>query len=81
MSTEFSSDYNYHLPIESVENVKLSKFDFYKIKTTFARNDSEIKGYLYVSKDMLKGYEPKVGDDLEVRLWLTGYLKHEKFIN
>ena len=44
--------------------------------TTFVGEASEnsLRGYLYVSDHLLKGYEPKQGDDLEGRLWMTGYV-------
>ncbi len=68
-------DYNYHVPVESVETFTLGGHTVHRVKTTLLRIDPPIESFLYVPAHVAaNGYVPKPGDDLAGAMWLQGYL-------
>ena len=68
-------DYNYHVPVESVETFKLGAHTVHRVKTTFLRLEPAVESFLYVPAFVCRdGYVPTPGDDLAGAMWLQGYL-------
>ena len=68
-------DYNYHVPVESVETFDLGGHTVHRVKTTLLRLDPAIESFIYVPAFVCKdGYVPKPGEDMAGAMWLQGYL-------
>jgi len=68
-------DYNFHVPVESVETFTLGEHTVHRVKTTLLRLDPPVESFLYVPAHVAKdGYVPKPGDDIAGAMWLQGYL-------
>ena len=76
LPTDYAADHNFHVPVEAVDHVDFCGFPMWKVTTTFVGETPEhgVRGYLYVTEHILNGHVPEVGEDLEGRLWMTGYV-------
>lgn len=68
-------DYNYHVPVESVETFQMGGHTVHRVKTTLLRIDPPIESFIYVPAFVAKdGYVPTPGDDMAGAMWLQGWL-------
>ena len=56
-----------------IKETSLCGVKLYIMTTVFVgHGEKEIRGTLYASERILNGYAPKVGDDVQGILWMTG---------
>lgn len=77
---KYATWFIYQSPVEAVEKRLFEGKQIYKLTVRLGPEDAISKGqdlltHLYVPKMILNNYEPKVGDDIQGILWLTGTLK------
>lgn len=74
---EIKDEYEYVSDIYSVKKFKFNDMDFYQLEIEVLRDietDKGMKIYLYVNKELLGKYEPKVKDNIQGVMQLTAYL-------
>ena len=75
MPSQYVCEWEYRFPILAVEQTSFMDKPIYKLRIDFVGMDDQmLSGYFYVPETMLKGYIPKVGDDIQGVLWMTGTL-------
>ncbi len=74
--TKYACEWEFRCPVMEVEETLLFGVVLYKITTVFVgHGDTEIKGTLFASERILKNYVPRVGDDVQGVLWMTGTVR------
>ena len=69
-------DFTFRCPVLTVQRFRVDGRSFREIEVVLMRpNDEEVHLPLYASDHVLKGYEPKVGDDIEGTAWMQGVIK------
>lgn len=72
----FVDDFSFRCPVLKVKRFSLGKRRFRQLEVALMRpNDLEVRIPLYVSEQVLNGYEPTVGDDIEGAAWMQGVIK------
>ena len=78
---DIKDEYEYVSDIYSVKKFKFNDTDFYRLEIEVLRNietDKGMKIYLYVNKELLGKYEPKVKDNIHGIMQLTAYLDEKE---
>ena len=78
---EIKDEYEYVSDIYSVKKFKFNDSDFYRLEIEVLRNSKTDKGmkiYLYVNRELLGEYEPKVKDNIHGIMQLTAYLDEKE---
>lgn len=78
---EIKDEYEYVSDIYSVKKFRFNDTDFYRLEIEVLRNietDKGMKVYLYVNKELLGKYEPKVKDNIHGLMQLTAYLDEKE---
>ena len=77
--SHYVCEWEFRFPVLAVEETEFLGIRFLRIEADFAGDeDNLISGYLYASPTALGDYYPKIGDDIEGILWMTGRLLPEK---
>jgi hypothetical protein len=82
---EYFAEISYRGPILSLTEAELFGVKIFKTEIRVAKGISSNSGEnsdliisLYIPENLLNGYNPKIGDDIQGVMWLTGYLKIQK---
>lgn len=74
ISRNYLSLYEFRCPVLEVRKLKFCGKTIWKMTVPFVGwNEQEIIGNLYVPDEILNGFKPKKGDDIQGVLWMTGY--------
>ena|GEM_PF-1950242 len=75
LPSKYACEWKYRCSIEALCQFSFLDTVIYQLTVTFVGDDDyEIKGHIYASQHVLENYVPKVGDDIEGILWMSGYL-------
>lgn len=77
LGKEIKDEYEYASDIYSVKKFKFNNIDFYRLELQVhcdIETGKSMKIYLYVNKELLGKYEPKVKDNIHGFMQLTAYL-------
>lgn len=77
--TKYACEWSFRCPVLAVEEHTLCNVRFFIVSTGFAGDgENPIHGHIALSERILHGYEPKVGDDIQGVLWMTGVIDQNK---
>jgi len=73
---EYPDDADARFTIEEVSEFRVAERAFIRLTGIVMRLDGrDVRLTVYVSRETLEGYTPRVGDDVEAILWVQGFLK------
>lgn len=81
LGKDIKDEYEYVSDIYSVKKFKFNDTEYYQLEIEVLRDvetDKGMKIYLYVNKELLGKYEPKVKDNIQGMLQLSAYLDEEE---